>query len=970
MMKNVLRTIAGDPNERALKKLHPIVDQVNALEADLEALDDAAIRAKTDEFRQRLADGESMDSLLPEAYAVVREASKRTIGLRHYDVQIIGGAVLHQGIVAEMKTGEGKTLGATLPLYLNALSGRGVHLVTPNDYLSKVGVQAMGPIYDFLGLSAGVIQNQGNNPQMASFLYDLDYQSDDDRYQHLRPVPRREVYAADITYGTNNEFGFDYLRDNMVWDLPQRVQRELNYAIVDEIDNILIDEARTPLIISGPAEEAAELYGKFAAFARRLKVETDYTVDEKMRVATPTDEGIEKLESMLGIDNLYSPENYELTPYFENALKALALFHNDKQYIVVDGEVVIVDEFTGRQMPGRRFSEGLHQAIEAKEGVKVQRESMTLATITFQNYFRMYDKLAGMTGTAVTEAEELDRIYELEVMSIPTDRPIVRADQPDYVYTSRRAKWKAVVDQLANVHAAGQPILVGTASVDTSEMLHQQLERRNIKHEVLNAKNHMREAEIIAQAGRIGALTIATNMAGRGVDILLGGNPEGIARHTLRKRQFDFSTLLSSDWDEAVTILRAGDDPTTKFPTDWARELSAAWQACLDERGQVLELGGLYVLGTERHEARRIDNQLRGRSGRQGDPGESRFYVSLEDDLMIRFGGERVKNLMERLGVDEEQEIESGLVSKQIEGAQGKVEGYNFDLRKHLLEYDEVINEQRRVIYEQRTEILKRDELRPIVWDMLTEEVRSTVSMYAGWGEPEDWDIDGLSTAARTLFEIPEDENHEDWREWSAEEIGDHILALAEDIYDAKVERLGEDVMLQMERSVMLRAIDQAWIRHLTALDELRTGVGLRAIGQEKPLNVFKKEGYSMFQALVGIIAENAVRGVFLAEPASQDQGRAQAQHSKMLERAKAQQGDVLRQAQAAGGDATPQPIKRVTPKIGRNDMCHCGSGKKYKSCHMREDLQAEAGAGVVAAAGGEAGAPRGPRSKKRKRRR
>ncbi len=968
MLKNVLNTIAGDPNARVLKKIQPIVDEINEFESDLEALDDAGIRAKTDAFRSRLEGGESPDDILPEAFAVVREASKRTIGLRHYDVQMIGGVALHRGIVAEMKTGEGKTLVATLPLYLNALTGLGVQLVTPNDYLSKVGVQTMGPIYHFLGLSSGVIQNQGNSPQMASFLFDPEFQSDDDRYQHLRPVPRREVYAADITYGTNNEFGFDYLRDNMVWELRQRVQRPLNYAIVDEIDNILIDEARTPLIISGPAEEAAELYGRFAAFVRRLKVDDDYTVDEKTRAATPTDEGIEKLESMLGIDNLYSPDNYELTPYFENALKAHTLFHIDKQYIVVDGEVVIVDEFTGRQMPGRRFSEGLHQAIEAKEGVKVQRESMTLATITFQNYFRMYEKLAGMTGTAVTEAEELDRIYSLEVMAIPPDRPVIRIDRPDLVFTARRAKWKAVIEEIEAIHATGQPILVGTASVDTSEMLHQQLERRNIAHEVLNAKNHMREAEIIAQAGRIGALTIATNMAGRGVDILLGGNPEGIARHSLRKHQFDLSTLPSAEWDDAVIILRAGGDPVEKYPTDWARELKSAWHVCLDEREKVLEFGGLFVLGTERHEARRIDNQLRGRSGRQGDPGESRFYVSLEDDLMIRFGGERVKNLMERLGVDEEQEIESGLVSKQIEGAQGKVEGYNFDLRKHLLEYDEVINEQRRVIYQQRTEILKREELRPIVWDMLSEEVQSLVATYTGWGEAHDWDVDGLATAIRTVFEVPADESVEDWREWSPEEIGDHIMALAEDIYDSKVERLGEDVMLQMERAVMLRAIDQAWIRHLTALDELRTGVGLRAIGQEKPLNVFKKEGYAMFQSLVSVIAESAVRGVFLAEPASAEQNRAQAQHSKLLERARAQQVDLLRHAQAAGsGEVTPQPTVRATPKIGRNDPCHCGSGKKYKACHMRDDLAAEG----VAAATGASGAPaQVGRSKKRRRRR
>jgi len=973
MMRNLLHKVTGDPNERSLKKMQPLVDRINELEGDFEAKSDEEIRALTGDFRQSLADGGELDDILPEAFAAVREAAKRTIGLRHYDVQLLGGIVLHRGIVAEMKTGEGKTLVATLPLYLNGLTGRGVHLVTPNDYLSKVGVQQMGPVFHFLGLSAGVIQSQGNNPQMASFIYDPDFQADDDRYQHLRPTARAEVYAADITYGTNNEFGFDYLRDNMVWGLSQRVQRELHYAIVDEIDNILIDEARTPLIISGPAEEATDWYGRFAELTRRLSQGEDYTVDEKMRVVTPTDEGIEKVERMLGIDNLYSPEHYSLTPYFENALKASALFLRDRQYMVTgDGEVVIIDDHTGRPMPGRRFSEGLHQAIEAKEGVRVQRESVTLATITFQNYFRMYEKLAGMTGTAVTESEELDRIYNLEVLEIPTHREIIRRDQPDLVYTSERAKWRAVVDELAERHRLGQPVLVGTAAVETSERLSKYLEQRGIPHEILNAKNHEREAEIIAQAGRIGALTIATNMAGRGVDILLGGNPEGMARQKLRRAEgFDLTTISSSEWDDAVAMLRGGEDPTQLYPGVWAGALRDAWHDCAREKERVLELGGLFVLGTERHEARRIDNQLRGRSGRQGDPGESRFFVSLEDDLMRRFGGERVKGLMERLGVDEEQEIESSMVSRQIEGAQEKVEGFNFDTRKHLLEYDEVINEQRRIIYEQRAQVLRRDDLRPIIWDMVADEISATVNTYTAWGEADEWDISGLAQTIGTIFELPEDEDPEDWRQWTQGELTDHLLALAEDVYNEKSERieaLGEGTMHQLERTVLLRAIDQAWIMHLTALDDLRTGVGMRAVGGEKPLNVFKREAFGMFQSLKSAISENAVRAVFLAEPATRAQSAAQAQHERMMSRARAQHESMMRSAQSAGGGSAPQPVRRSSAKVGNNDPCPCGSGKKYKHCHKSADQLAEAEA--TSDSGGPARPVTARRSGKRRRRR
>jgi preprotein translocase subunit SecA len=932
MLKSLVNKIIGEPAARTVKKYRPIVEAINALDAEMTGLSDAELRAKTDEFRARLAEGETLDDLLPEAFAVVREASKRTLGMRHYDVQLIGGAVLHDGEVAEAKTGEGKTLVATLALYLNALTGRGVHLVTPNDYLSKVGVQWMGAVYHFLGLSSGVIQNMGNNPSMASFLFDPEFQADDDRYKNLRPAPRQEVYRADITYGTNNEFGFDYLRDNMVWDLAQRVQRPLHYAIVDEVDNILIDEARTPLIISGPAEEATEWYARFADHVRRLHQDEDYSVDEKTRAVTPTDEGIEHIERLLGIDNLYSPEYYELTSYFENALKAQAVFRLDQEYIVENGEVVIVDEFTGRPMYGRRFSEGLHQAIEAKEGLKVQRESLTMATITFQNYFRMYDKLAGMTGTALTEAEELHKIYTLEVTAIPTHRPAVRMDQQDIVYSTKAAKWKAVVEDIAERHAAGQPILVGTVSVENSEMLSKRLERRGVRHEVLNAKNHEREAEIIAQAGRIGSVTIATNMAGRGVDILLGGNAEGIARGELRKHGVDLTELPSLAWDEAVMILREGGDPTLKFPEDWARALAKAWAKTREEQAQVIELGGLYVLGTERHEARRIDNQLRGRSGRQGDPGQSRFYVALEDDLMIRFGGERVKNLLARFGVHEDEPIEHGLVSKQIESAQVKVEGYNFDMRKHLLEYDEVINKQRHAIYNQRTAVLERPELRPEIWQMIERQIEMLVPIYTPGNERSEWDLHGLSSAVRLVFPLAEDENPDEWDEWSPDEVTGHLLALAQEAYDAKVERVGEETMHVIERSVMLRTIDQWWIRHLTAVDGLRTGIHLRGFGQQDPLVTFKKEGYEMFQQLMAGIEHDIVRGVYHAEMM-----QAEAARPRAMERARPSRGRMLDEAAQSVPDAPPEPV-RVGPKLGRNDPCWCGSGKKYKQCHMRLD--------------------------------
>jgi preprotein translocase subunit SecA len=746
-LKSLIGTIF-DANERDIRRLMPTIEKINALEGSYQALSDDALRAKTAEFLGRLDSGEELDSLLPEAFAAVREAARRTIGLRHYDVQLIGGVLLHQGKIVEMKTGEGKTLVATLPLYLNALLGRGAHLVTPNDYLSKMGAQWMGPVYHALGVSLGVIQSSHAEAAGGSFLYDPSFASDDDRYHALRPCTRHEAYRADITYGTNHEFGFDYLRDNMVTDLSQCVQRELYYAIVDEIDNILIDEARTPLIISGPSDEASSYYQQFARLVRQLQPSSedsveaeepdgDYIYELRTRNVFLTERGIEKMQAALGVDNLYAPEHAEMLPYLDNALRANVVFHLDRDYVVQNGEIIIVDDFTGRLMYGRRYSEGLHQAIEAKEGVTVQRENLTHATITYQNFFRMYEKLAGMTGTAATEGEEFEEIYKLEVTILPTNveyrarigeletirdkrdgAEVVtyeapegdefyykRVDYPDAIYATQAIKFAKAIDEIAELHAKGRPVLVGTAAIETSEHLAQLLRRRGIPHQVLNAKHHEREALIIAQAGRPGAVTIATNMAGRGVDILLGGNVEGMAREKLRQ--------------QGVAVTEA-------TPEQWEQALEEARAECAADRQHVWEEGGLHVLGTERHEARRIDNQLRGRAGRQGDPGSSRFYLSLEDDLFRRFGGDRLKGFLQSNMGD--QPIELGLVSKSIEQSQERVEGYNFDIRKRVLEYDEVINEQRRVIYEQRRRVLELDDLRDILLEMAAREIKSVVT--------------------------------------------------------------------------------------------------------------------------------------------------------------------------------------------------------------------------------------------------
>lgn len=940
MLKNLYYKITGDPNEKEVKSLQPVVAKINTLEPEFTKLSDEELRAKTDEFRarfheevdeeraaflelrkkwldepddnqrralerqvteseKRLIDLEqsTLDDLLPEAFAAVRESSRRANGQRHFDVQLMAGIVLHDGKIAEMKTGEGKTLVATLPLYLNALAGRGVHLVTPNDYLSRVGAGWMGNVYLRLGMRTAVIAHE------FAGIFEPNYSDPnphgDDRLNHFMPIARREAYHADILYATNNELGFDYLRDNMVLDVSQMVQRELNYAIVDEVDNILIDEARTPLIISGPAEESSAEYRRFAQLMPRLKEGEDYAIDHKLRVVSPTEEGIIKIERLLGIPpnkSLYDPEYLDLTSYWDNALKAHALFKLDKDYVVRDGEVVIVDEFTGRLMFGRRYSEGLHQAIEAKEGVKVQRESLTLATITFQNYFRMYHKLAGMTGTAKTEEEEFNKIYGLDVVVIPTNRPMVRKDESDIIYKNEESKYKAVVDEIKEMNDLGRPVLVGTTSVENSEMLSRLLGRKGVKHEVLNAKNHEREANIIAQAGKPAAVTVATNMAGRGVDILLGGNAEGIAREELRKKGVDLTKPIEPEiWDAAFAVASAQTE---------------------NDKAKVVELGGLHVVGTERHEARRIDNQLRGRAGRQGDPGSSRFYVSLEDEIMKRMGN---KSLLERVWQDEEMVIEVPLVARAIEQSQVKMEGYNFDIRKHLLEYDDVINKQRQVIYGERQKILESSNLRPVVLNMIHDEISLLVKTMCPGNYREEWDLPALANELRQIFPLPNDA-HTQWEQMNAQQIEEHLTEMADASYDLKEQAQGENETRLLERLVMLDTIDKLWVRHLTTLDELRGGIGLRAVAQLDPLVTFKREAYEMFTGLENDIKRTVAHNIYHAQ----------------LQRVPQQQSRPMQESRAHDEESRKaQPAKKTVLKIGRNDPCPCGSGKKFKNCHM-----------------------------------
>jgi preprotein translocase subunit SecA len=902
---------------------------------------------------KRYKTGKTLEDLLPEAYAVVREAGWRTIQMRHYDVQLIGGVVLHQGKIAEMKTGEGKTLVATLPVYLNALTGKGVHVVTVNDYLARRDAEWMGHIYKFLGLTVGVIVN-AVEPQSAE---------------------RRAAYNADITYGTNNEFGFDYLRDNMVVSLEQQVQRSLNYAIVDEVDNILIDEARTPLIISGQGQESTDQYIQFARWAPRLQHETDYTIEEKTRTVILTEAGIEKIEKLAGVKNIYAEENLDLTRYMENAIKAHVIFKRDKDYIVKDGEVIIVDEFTGRQMPGRRYSEGLHQAIEAKEGVSVQRENHTLATITFQNYFRLYEKLAGMTGTALTEAEELHKIYKLDVISIPTHKPMIREDLPDLIYRTTDGKFRAVTEEIKELHERGQPVLVGTTSVEISEHLSELLDRQGIPHNVLNAKHHEREAQIVAQAGRSGTVTIATNMAGRGTDIVLGGNPAGYFDTILRKHaeQVDFIREMPvqdeddrSEKEEAIRQFIANMSEEEKNEV-----LQAKIRECEEDHIQVVELGGLRIIGTERHESRRIDNQLRGRSGRQGDPGSSRFFLSLEDELMRRFAADRVSKVMQMVGMDEDMPLESGMVSRFIEQAQTRVEGYNFDIRKNVVDYDDVIAKQREVIYADRRAVLERADMHERVLGMMRDEVKTIVDMHIpGHIVTEEEQLEKLFTVLETWVQIPDEVLPENIHAVRKDELTRKLRELVANHYEERGEQLdklsaenpglGIPTIRDLERSYTLQIIDRLWMDHIDALDVMRASIHFRSIGQRDPLVEFKNEAFRMFDNLKMTIQHYIVdellkllRGNFtitVQRPEPQRKAPRKLRTNiddiaKVSGQAKSDgtdRGSVSRRQSTSNRQngngrtptATSAPRTVTANKIGRNDPCPCGSGKKYKKCH------------------------------------
>ncbi len=893
-MFGFLREIVGDSNERELKRLQPIVKEINQLEPEFEKLSNEQLRAMTNEFKQRLQKGEELDDILPEAFAAVREAAKRTLGQRHFDVQLLGGLVLHQGKIAEMKTGEGKTLVATLPVYLNALTGKGVHVVTVNDYLAKRDTQWMGAIYHFLGVSIGCLQHE------ASFLYDPAAASEDVGMRHLRAVPRREAYLADVTYGTNNEFGFDYLRDNMVADLSQAVQREMSYAIVDEVDNILIDEARTPLIISGAAEESAQIYSNFARLVPRLHAEADYLVDEKDRAVTLTQGGISKVEQWLNLTNLYDLANIKLTHYLENALKALVLFKIDRDYVVREGEVVLVDEFTGRLMLGRRFSDGLHQALEAKEGVKVQRESITWATITLQNCFRMYKKLAGMTGTAATEAEEFYKIYKLDVVVMPTNVPMIRQELGDKIYKNEEAKFRAAAEEIEEWNKKGRPVLVGTLSIEKSEYLSSLLKRRGVPHQVLNAKYHEREASIVAQAGKPGAVTVATNMAGRGVDIVLGGNPEAAFLELCRKSGIDPQTAAPEDL-EAMRV-----------------EAKSQWQR---DHDLVVSLGGLHIIGTERHEARRIDNQLRGRAGRQGDPGSSSFYVSLEDDLMKRFGGDRIKGFMEWAGMDENVPIEHGLVSKSVESAQTKVEGYNFDIRKHLVEYDDVVNKHREIIYLERRKILSGADLKANIREMIYQELAGLVATHLKDEVGDKWALDEFLEAVQAIFPLDPGINQTTLSKMSRNQVQEAVVKYADDLYEEHEKAIGAENMRLLERLVLLRTIDTHWVEHLTAMENMRQGIGLEAVGQRDPLVMYKKFGHDMFEELLERLRQGVSRTIYHVAIGPPPQQRRQ----QAVVAAKV----ASPMAAAVGARNAPVPSK-----TGRNDPCPCGSGKKYKKCH------------------------------------
>ena len=875
MFKSLTKLIGGS-DEAVVKKLQPDIDEINALEPEFEALSDAALGDKTADFIEALQQGSDLDDILPEAFAAVREAAKRTLGQRHFDVQLVGGIVLHQGKIAEMRTGEGKTLVATLPAYLNSLAGGGVHVVTVNDYLARRDAQWMGAIYHLLGRTVGVLQHD------AAYVYDPSDEGDGRGMENLRRVERREAYRANITYGTNNEFGFDYLRDNMVVDVSQRVQSERAYAIVDEVDNILIDEARTPLIISGPSEQSPKEYSRFARLVPSLQEGNDYTIDEKHRTVSLSTDGIAKLESMLNLKNLYDASNYGVVHFVENSLKAQAIFQRDREYVVKDGEVVIVDEFTGRLMQGRRYSDGLHQALEAKEGLQVQRETVTYATITLQNYFRLYEKLSGMTGTAATEAEEFWKIYKLEVVIVPTNLPMIREDTNDLIYRDQKAKYDAVVRELEERHKAGQPVLVGTTDIDKSELLSDLLNRKGVPHEVLNAKQHEREAQIIAQAGRPGAITVATNMAGRGTDIVLGGNPVGL-------------DLDPAQWDA--------------------------------DHKRVVELGGLAIIGTERHDARRIDNQLRGRAGRQGDPGCTRFYVALDDDLMRRFGGDRIRSIMEWAGIEADVPIENRMISKSIENAQVKVEAYHFDIRKHLVDYDDVVNTHRDIIYAEREKVLQGADLESNIRSIIEDAVQEILDAYLAGGRPDTWDVEAMLKEVLGIMPLPPDISDPDQvAQMAQEEIEDRMLGYTREIYEAMEAQVTPDAMRTIERQLMLRAIDANWVQHLTTMENLRQGIGLQAFGQRDPLVMYKKEGRETFDNLQERIQHDVSHTMF--HLGFDNNGSAGAKSPRQSPPSGGT--SVMTKVVNRGREAVPAGDR----KIGRNEACPCGSGKKYKRCH------------------------------------
>ena len=946
MFMKLMSKVVGTKNERELKRIQPMVVAINELEPAMKSLTDDDLRKKTAEFKERLARGATLDDLIIEVFAVAREAGRRVLDMRHFDVQLLGGVVLHEGKIAEMATGEGKTLVATLPVYLNALEGKGVHVVTVNDYLAKRDSQWMGGIYRFLGLSVGLIQ------------HDMD------------DAARKLAYGADVTYGTNNEYGFDYLRDNMKFAAADFVQRDLHYAIVDEVDSILIDEARTPLIISGPAEESTEKYYQIDRIIPRLKRGAtivggklyeaeaqgsgDYVVDEKAKSVALTESGVAKVENLLGVKNLYDPANIDFVHHVQQGLKAHVLFKRDVDYVVKDGEVVIVDEFTGRMMPGRRWSDGLHQAVEAKERVKIERENQTLATITFQNYFRMYQKLAGMTGTADTEAAEFAQIYNLDVMVIPPNRRLIRTSYPDVVYKTEREKYDAVVEEIVELHKAGRPVLVGTTSIEKNEKLSASLKRKGIPHQVLNAKHHEREAEIVAQAGRLKSVTIATNMAGRGTDILLGGNPKFLAAELVRQESVPGGGTephdLARTLEEVRQMQRYGLLDMSADAEAYAAALAAVRRQTEAEHQQVVAPGGLHIIATERHEARRIDNQLRGRSGRQGDPGSSRFYLSLEDDLLRLFGSDRISKIMEKLGMEEGEPIEHTMVTRAIETAQKRVEAHNFEIRKHLLEYDDVMNTQRQIIYGERNKILEGESLKDTLQEMRGEVIDGQLALYTNEETyPEEWDLAGLTEAVKRQFDLE--------ISWPAEEVPSLTQALLRDsieeralkAYEEREAKLGPEMIRYLERMIMLQVVDSQWKDHLLAMDHLKEGIGLRGYGQKDPLIEYKREGFEMFEAMVERIRQQTIEYLYRVQVAPADafpfdsaQGRP-GDEARVAPSAGGRDGDILGRPEARSQPrlaerslrptASTAPIKIAGKKIGRNEPCPCGSGRKYKKC-------------------------------------